>query len=385
LASARAIDHRPYEIRTLVDLSRAFVWLNRGQSLQYAKQAVELSRMIDDEVMQTMARANYAGWCLLWGEWRVDHTWVLEEGLVVARRAKNPELLNSRLTLHALVEGARSNYRAARTLAQEGMSLAESLGDGYQFAMCELSLSFALTNLGCWGEARRLLEQSLVRWSKNQNARVTCMRWLSLAILSEEAGDFAGALGQCDEAQRLYPERGDFAVRAGERIARARALLGLGRIAEALACFAETEGAETIWDCYLLPLLRLGLGECRLVQGDLTRAREEALRLCELAEKPPERMFLAHGRRLLAEIAMAEQAWDEASAHIGKAVEIVNSAEVPLAAWRIHATAAALRDRQGRASEATRHRRLAAGVIDVIAGTLEPSDPWRLALHARAL
>ena len=129
----------------------------------------------------------------------------------------------------------------------------------------------------------------------------------------------------------------------------------------------------------------LGLGECRLVQGDLTRAREEALRLCELAEKPPERMFLAHGRRLLAEIAMAEQAWDEASAHIGKAVEIVNSAEVPLAAWRIHATAAALRDRQGRASEATRHRRLAAGVIDVIAGTLEPSDPWRLALHARAL
>jgi tetratricopeptide (TPR) repeat protein len=389
LTSARSIDHRRYEIRALVDLSRAFVWLNQQRCLDYAKRAVELSQTLDDPVMGAMTRANHAGWSLLWGDWREEHIRALEQGLAVARHADNAEVLNSRLTLHALVEGSRSNYRSARALAEEGMTLAESLGDGYQFAMCELALSFALSYLGCWAEVRRLLERSLLLWSKNQNARVACMRWCSLALLSAEAGDFAGGLRQCDEAHALYAEPSDITVYGAERTLRGRVYVGLGRFAEAMRCFAEVtqriEGEAVLMDSYMLPALHLGLSECWLAQGDPSRAREEARRLCEVAERPPERTYLAHGHRLLAEVAMAEQAWDAANGEINKALEIVNAAEVPLAAWRVHATAAGLLDRQGRSSEATRHRREATEVIDAIAGSLEPTDPWRLSLCARGL
>jgi tetratricopeptide (TPR) repeat protein len=248
-------------------------------------------------------------------------------------------------------------------------------------------LSWALIHLGRWGEARHLLEKSLLLWSRNQNAHVACMRWLKLAHMSVEARDCEGALRQCDEACRLYAERRDITVHFAERATRGRAYVGLRDFGQALACFAEItlriEEERILMDPFAFVLVRLGLGECRLIQGYLSGARQEARRLCDIAEKPPERTYLAHGHRLLAEIAMAEERWDEANEEIAKALEIVRAAEVPLAAWRVHATAAALCDRQGRSSEATSHRRGAAEVIDTIAGTLELTDPLRTTLSAQ--
>jgi len=388
LAIARIVDDRRSQIQGLVDLSRTFVWLDRKQCIECARQAVDLSLAFDDGVMRAMARCHYAGWSLLSGEWRDDHVRTLEEGLAVAQHGDNSNVWNSRLTLHALVERARSNYCAARTLAAEGITWAESLGDAYQFAMCESALNWALLNLGLWGDERRLLEKSLAMWSKNQNARMACMRWLLFAILSTEAGDFEGALRQCGEARGLYADGPDSRfLRCFECIVRGRALVGHREFTEGLACFAEiTQSVEMeviLLDSYFLPLLHLGMAECQIGLKDFSLARQESLRLCEIAAKPPERTYLAHGHRLLAQIAMAEQAWDEANDEINKALEIVNFAEVPLAAWRAYATAAALLDHQGRRSEAMAHRRRAAEVIDTIAGTLEPTDPLRISLSAQ--
>jgi DNA-binding winged helix-turn-helix (wHTH) protein/tetratricopeptide (TPR) repeat protein len=388
IASARATGDRRHEIHGLVDLSRVLVWVDRQRCLECASQAVALSQTLDDDVVRAMAGANYAGWSLLWQEWRDDQVGILDHGLALARRTNDAHILNSRLTLHSLVDNVRSNYRSAQALSKEGMALAETVGDGYQFAMSELSSSWALTHLGTWGEARRLLEKSRLLWSKNQNPRVVCMRLLSLALVSVEAGDFPSALRQCDEASGLNPAQRDITAHFGERIVRGRAYAGLGDFARALTCFAEVtrriEEDGVLLDSYFFPLLYLAASECRLAQGDLPGARQEACRLCEIAEKPPERTYLAHGHRLLAEITMSVRAWGPANAEIDKALEIVNAGDVPLAAWRVHATAAALFDHQGRSSDAATQRRRGMEVIDAIATSLEPADPWRIALHARA-
>ncbi|HZC01695.1 MAG TPA: hypothetical protein VE844_10125 [Gammaproteobacteria bacterium] len=47
---------------------------------------------------------------------------------------------------------------------------------------------------------------------------------------------------------------------------------------------------------------------------------------------PPERTYLAIGHQLLAKVAIAEQAWDEAQVQVSRALAIVEGAEVPLAA-----------------------------------------------------
>src|SRR5262249_30465615 len=315
IAGARATADRRHEIQGLVDLSRALIWIDRGRCLACARQAVDASRTLDDAVIAAMARANYAGWSLLGGHWSRDHVEALEQGLVVARRSNDPHLLNSRLTLHALVANVRSEYRAAQALAVESTALAESLGDGYQFAMSEFSLGWALVHLGCFGEARRLLEQSLLLWRKNQNAHAIAIRSLLLALLSTEAMDFADALRWCDEARAQNAGLNQVSL-LGERIVGGRAYAGTGQFAEALACFAEVirrvEEEAIPADTYWFPLLYLATGECRLARGELSEARHEGRRLCELTEKAPERTYLAHGHRLLAEIAVAEGALGEA-------------------------------------------------------------------------
>jgi DNA-binding winged helix-turn-helix (wHTH) protein/tetratricopeptide (TPR) repeat protein len=386
LSTARMTGNRRHEVQGLIDLSRAFAWIAREPCLEYARQAVVLSQTLDDEVMRAMARANHAAWSLLLREWRDDHMRALEEGLAVARRTDSPHLLHSRLGLHALIELVRSNYDVAQALATEGMGVAESLGDSFQFAMCENSRGWALIHLGRWSEACRFLETLLLRWSKNQNARVASPRWVQLAFLSVEAGDFETALRRCDEARGLYADRLNVMLYCRERLVRGRAHVGLGEFSQALECFAEVtqrmEADSIPLESVLFPLLHFGLAECWLAQGDLSRAREEARRLCEIAEMPPERTYLAHGHRLLAETAMAEQAWDEANSEISKALEIVSGAEVPLAAWRVHVTAAVLLDRQSHSSEATSHRRRAAEVIDAMVGSLKPTNPLRISLCA---
>ncbi|MFH0350453.1 MAG: hypothetical protein ACHBMF_00750 [Chromatiales bacterium] len=114
--------------------------------------------------------------------------------------------------------------------------------------------------------------------------------------------------------------------------------------------------------------------------GDREQAREAAHRLCALAGRPGERTYLAQGYRLLAEIALAEQHWEEAEADIARALAVLAGAEVPLAAWRVYATAAELNDRQGRTAEARAYWNRSAAVIHALADSLEEANPLRQSL-----
>jgi len=216
---------------------------------------------------------------------------------------------------------------------------------------------------------------------------MTSLSRLLFAFLSIEAGDFEGAIRHCDEARRVYDERADIMLNCGERTARGRAYAGIGEFAHAKRCFTEVTGRIEVEgilsDSYFVPVLHLGLAECRLAQGDLFPARQHALRLCTVAQRPPENTYLAHGHRLLAEIAMVKDAVEEADEEIAQALDIVTADEVPLAAWRSHAAAATLCDRQGRSSKANTHRSRAADLIDAIAASLEPADPLRRSLCGR--
>jgi hypothetical protein len=158
------------------------------------------------------------------------------------------------------------------------------------------------------------------------------------------------------------------------------------------------------WHMYL-PLYQ-GFGDYWLAQGDLPQARRMATKLCETAALPPERTYLAFGHRLLAEIAIAERQWEQAEVEVARAMSAMNgpptpsavwhaygiappecaspsaALALPLAAWRIHATAAKLCELQGRRSEAEGFRQQSRAVIQLLADSLEASDPLRESLVA---
>ena len=231
---------------------------------------------------------------------------------------------------------------------------------------------------------------------------------IGLARLHEEALDFDGARGHCERVLKLVREGRDHTVCSYGLILSGRAHLGLQDHRRAYGCFNEAlrlvESEQGLTDWQLCLPLYQGLGDYWLAQGDLKQAREMATKLCTIAAPPPERTYLALGHRLLAEIAIADRQWDQAEAEVAHALTAMMGAQapgtvwrayaitlpecsspsagsaLPLAAWRVHATAAKLCKRQGRQSEAEVFRQQSRAVIQQLADSLDASDPLRESL-----
>ena len=128
--------------------------------------------------------------------------------------------------------------------------------------------------------------------------------------------------------------------------------------------------------------LRHALSEYWLSQAAFEPARQEAKRLCELAVQPGERTYLALGKSTLAKIALAEQQWEQAEAELSQALVVLEGADVPLAAWRVYATAAQLYEQCGRSTEARRYWTRSAAVRTRLADSLGNALELRQALLA---
>jgi len=120
-----------------------------------------------------------------------------------------------------------------------------------------------------------------------------------------------------------------------------------------------------------------GFTESLLATGDLGRARPQAERFLEITLATEERMFQAFAWEANARLAMVESDLARAADCIGKAVATIEGFEVPLAAWRVHATAAECSERAGDRRAAKRYRNLSRATILELAGSLPPEDPLR--------
>jgi tetratricopeptide (TPR) repeat protein len=200
-----------------------------------------------------------------------------------------------------------------------------------------------------------------------------------MAWLHEQAGDFASARALCEhvlaQAQETQHTTGYFF----SLLLLGCAHHGLGQAEHAWHCFnailqqIEHDPDALEW-IFQLPL-RYALSEYWLSQAAFDPARQEAERLCELAAQPGERTYLALGKSVLAKIALAEQQWELAEAELSQALAVLEGADVPLAAWRVYATAAQLYEQRGHSTEAkqywTRSAAVCTRLADSLGNTLE--------------
>jgi DNA-binding winged helix-turn-helix (wHTH) protein/tetratricopeptide (TPR) repeat protein len=424
LGCARERQDKRLEINTLVEISRMARWLDIRYCLETAAEAEACSRDLEDEILKVRAQVSCAMANLRFTGWRQETAVTCRSALAVIRAAGDPRLINTLLYSHAWMECLSSNYALAQQVAEEGMEIARSLNDAYHFMLSWWFQLWSLLYLGKLGEARRGLSDVLSMAEKNGSSFGVMGFRLVLARLHEEALDFDGARGHCEQGLKLVREGRDHIFYSYSRaqhgghslILAGGAHLGLQDHRRAYECFSKAmrlvEGEPGITDWQLCLPLYQGLGEYWLAQGDLIQAREMATKLCAIAAPPPERTYLAFGHRLLAEIAMADGQWDQAEAEVAHALTAMMGAPaastvwrayaitppecpspstasaVPLAAWRVHATAATLCERQGRPSEAEAFRQWSRTVIQELADSLDVSDPLReslLAGHERVI
>ena len=337
------------EIRALVGMAYPLSWSNAQRSLEMVERALELNTRQTDPLTRARTRAS----CLVrrvWvGGWNAqdaeDCKTALEE-----IRSGGDALLSAWHTLDCnFMDWCSSKYSEAQKSAVE--SLAILLGQyednpylSFSYWISQFVLPWSLLFLGEWGEALRTTKSSIALGIKNgDHIRVQTSR-LDQAWIHLQAMDASGALTICES---VLPALGEPARRPWNRFCRilaGSAELAMENYDRALEHFSavrkDMDLLPVIHDWYWKMLLESAFTEAWLGKGDFGQARVNAERFLEVTQQTSEHTWQALAWDAIARVAMAERDAQRTRDCISSALSAIDGFEVPLAAWRVHATAA---------------------------------------------
>ena len=210
--------------------------------------------------------------------------------------------------------------------------------------------------------------------------RAQAMR-LYLAWIHLHAMDFPGVLAICAS---IFPSLGNPAVTSGLRICRVLAGAAettLGHYERALEHLVtardEMDRQMVLRDWYWRMPLESALTELWLAQGDLAQARQQAERFLQVTLATAERTWQTLAWDANTRVAMAEPNVERAHECLANALSTMKGFEVPLAAWRVHVTAAALYESTGNRVAVEQHRARSRATILRLANSLAAEEPLR--------
>ena len=379
------------EARALVNLAYPLAWFSSERCLEVLKRAFLLSDSQTDRLLRATTRMHSSHYRIWAGGWNARDAEESRNMLNEIREGGEPVTLSFYLAVYSMIQWASSEYREASRNLSEAVSYLLQTSDDY------LNLSLiswvhqiwspsSLLFLGEWGEASREFRAGIAILDKNGDEyRANTLR-LYLAWAHLHAMDFEGALKIC-ESSFPHPESSALSTGAGSSgafpeearislIVKGSAQLALGNCDVALEHLLTARNAmdqqKVIIDWYWRMQLQSSLTELWLAKGNLKQARIEAERFLQVTLATAERTWQALAWETNARIAMAELDLDRARDCIAKALSTMQDFEVPLAAWRVHATAAELYQAT---ESADHHRELSRETILKLADSLATEEP----------
>jgi tetratricopeptide (TPR) repeat protein len=193
--------------------------------------------------------------------------------------------------------------------------------------------------------------------------------------------DYAKARDICLSVLPLLGNPGRSPWRRSAWVIAGTAEVGLGNHERALehllAAKQEMDTHTVIGDWYCRMMLQAALADLWLARGDLRQAKSEGEVFVTLACATAERTWQALAWEVNARIAMAVSEPERARDCITKALMAMDGFEVPLAEWRVHATAAELSEALGEIEVAQHHARRSRSTVVRLADSLPASHPLR--------
>jgi tetratricopeptide (TPR) repeat protein len=243
-----------------------------------------------------------------------------------------------------------------------------------------------LIGLGRYGE---LLQ--IVRNARNLAEKNGEDPWVFIfreAWLRHLCFDFEGVRQLSEIMMRSDTEQHAAEPRAMAMVNSGYAELSMGRYEAALRYFAKVRDPgitpNFLFHWRWRMRAQLASVETRLQAGDLENARREVDDFLQSAVSIMEPNLQAFGWEASARVAMAQKNRDRAWQDIESALTILNKFDLPVVAWRVHATASDVyRDAQQEA-KADGHREYAQKEIMRLADSFEPNEPLRASLLAAA-
>jgi tetratricopeptide (TPR) repeat protein len=393
---ARAADYGLIDLqaRALVDLSFFLSLISGERCLEAVQRALRLSTQ-QDPAMGTRTRAACAFRRLSVSGWNAQDALEFREGLAELGKHHGSPASVSDLIDDSFIRWSCGEYREGRRLALEVRAKLLELGANLNSRIeYEISGALAPSNLmflGEWGEALKEYDTAIA-WAE-KNANYHYLQWLRAqqACLHLHAMDFKGTLAICESALSLarnsalrpapgwaigYPRHVRNAL-----ICSALASTALGDYARAFEEFSmassDMDRQTVFFDWYWRMPLVGGLTELWLATGDRSRAQLEAECFLEISLATADRYWQGLAWEVNSRVALENRDLPRARNCIAKALATVQGFEVPLAAWRVHATAARMEEESRNLDAARSHRDISRVTILRLANSLPEHEPLR--------
>ena len=356
-------------------LASALSWINRERCLAAVATAVGACADAGDGELEAHTRASAAYWHLLWDGWPEAGAGAVEE----ARGLGDPVLRSQHTVRHSFFLSLSSDYAAAAESAALGCDQSREVGEWFDYLLGHYYRAWALLHAGRWGAMRAGLDEAIANAERNGHGLWSLLFRLEEAWLHLEARDFAGAGRRAQEQLGRARELNLVFGRTLAAVLLGQTHLAAGQPDEALR-LVESAGLRpdhrVLMDWVLLMPAAYGRTRAHLARGELQAAREAAGQLLESAGPSGERTYLALAHRTLADAALAEEDGRTAEAEAKRALKLLEGEPVPLAAWRVHKTAASVHA-DAHSRKAARHRREAAAGLEALGDSLPADDPLR--------
>jgi DNA-binding winged helix-turn-helix (wHTH) protein/tetratricopeptide (TPR) repeat protein len=393
---ARAADYGLIDIqaRALVDLSFFLSLISAERCLEAVQRALRLSAQ-QDPAMRTRTRTACAFRRLSVCGWSVYDALEFREGLAELGKHHGLPASVADLVDYCFIRLTCGEYREARSLALEARAKLLELGANpnsrIEYEIGSALAAFSLIFLGEWAEA--LEEYAAAIANATRNANYHYLQWLlaQQAWLHLQAMDFKGVRAICESALSLtqnsalrpapgWPIGFPRQVR-NAMICSAMASTALGDYARALEEFStvssEMDRQTVFFDWYWRMPAAAGMTELWLATGDRSRAQQEAGRFLEISLATADRHWQGLAWEVNSRMALEIRDLRRAQDCIAKALSVVQGFEVPLAAWRVHATAARIDEESGNLAAARAHREVSRATILRLANSLSEQQALR--------
>jgi DNA-binding winged helix-turn-helix (wHTH) protein/tetratricopeptide (TPR) repeat protein len=384
--AARAADYGliDVQVRALLHLSFFLSFTSVQSSLDAAQRALRLSAE-QEPATRTHTRTACAHRRLLVSGWSAQDALEFPKGL----EPPNSQDFATDLIEDSFIRWVSGEYREGLRLALKAraklLEPATIANSRIEYESSRTIVPLTLVFLGEWGEALKEFAAAIAEAQKNANDHRMSWFRLNQTWLHLHAQDFRGVLEICDSALPLQRDPA-LGTAPGGRLRRMLIFSGLASVAladytRALEDFSmaarDMDCRTAFLDWYWRMPLAAGLTEFWLAKGDRPRARLEAERFLDLSLATAERTWQGLAWEIYARIALANRDHDSARERIEKAVLTVQGFEVPLAAWRVHATAADIEEQSGNRKSARSHRDASCATILQLANSLPEQEPLR--------
>jgi DNA-binding winged helix-turn-helix (wHTH) protein len=385
---ARAARHGSVmaEVEGLIGLAYPVSWVSATRSLHALQRALDLGEQVADPVTRARLRASCFVRRIWSGGWSDEDAAQCWAALDVIRGAGDARMLAKHLVDCNFVHWVSSHYRTARQEAIESLALLQETPEdnpyfSYAHWLSQFIQPWSLLFLGEWGAMLQELDAEVaIAVNNGDDYRMQTLR-LYQAWLHLHAMDFAEVVSICASLLPVLegPERTPWR-RFGFVLA-GTAEAALGHEEPALEHLLRVRGdmarEPVIHDWYTRMMLESALTDLWLRKGNRLAARYHARCFLEAAQATAERTWQALAWEANARLAEADRDLPRAQECVAQALAAMEGFDTPLAAWRVHATAAAVQQRAGNLADSTHHRDRSQTVVLRLAGSLPREHPLR--------